>query len=174
MKLLPKVKVKNAFVLALQFKVEEWFNLFIPRDLWKSIRDAKQRYGLFLFFCHQDDLPAKEVAKTTNQQQDFRRTSPTTPDEVMWSYTDPQGKVQGMCEKKKLKINYHFHNILAYKNIKSSETSAQLHWAAMWYYQSHTSINKVCLACFTDLISFASLKKEEHMITSENGHKTMG
>ena len=48
--------------------------------------------GAYLF--HQEDLRVKDVAKTTNQQQEFR-TSPTTPDELQWSYTDPQGKVQG-------------------------------------------------------------------------------
>ena len=35
---------------------------------------------------------------TTQQQQQQKqdyRSSPPTPDEVQWSYTDPQGKIQG-------------------------------------------------------------------------------
>lgn len=50
---------------------------------------------IYLFIvCHKDNLHVKDVVKVTKQQQDFR-SSPPTPDEVQWSYTDPQGKIQG-------------------------------------------------------------------------------
>ena len=51
-------------------------------------------FYLFIYFCHKDNLHVKDVVKVTKQQQDFR-SSPPTPDEVQWSYTDPQGKIQG-------------------------------------------------------------------------------
>lgn len=42
----------------------------------------------------QEDLKDAEQTTTQQQQQDYR-SSPLTPEEVQWSYTDPQGKVQG-------------------------------------------------------------------------------
>lgn len=42
----------------------------------------------------QEDLKVVEQTTTQQQQQEYR-SSPPTPDEVQWSYTDPQGKVQG-------------------------------------------------------------------------------
>lgn len=42
----------------------------------------------------QEDLKDVEQTTTQQQQQDYR-SSPLTPEEVQWSYTDPQGKVQG-------------------------------------------------------------------------------
>lgn len=41
----------------------------------------------------QEDL--KEGEQPTTQQKQEYRSSPTTTEEVQWSYTDPQGKVQG-------------------------------------------------------------------------------
>ena len=45
-------------------------------------------------FLVQGNLQSVEQTTTQQQQQDYR-SSPPTPDEVQWSYTDPQGKVQG-------------------------------------------------------------------------------
>ena len=45
-------------------------------------------------FLQQEDLKDVQQTTTQQQQQDYR-SSPPTPDEVQWSYTDPQGKVQG-------------------------------------------------------------------------------
>lgn len=45
-------------------------------------------------FLVQENLQDVEQTTTQQQQQDYR-SSPLTPDEVQWSYTDPQGKVQG-------------------------------------------------------------------------------
>ena len=45
-------------------------------------------------FLVQGNLQNVEQTTTQQQQQDYR-SSPPTPDEVQWSYTDPQGKVQG-------------------------------------------------------------------------------
>ena len=42
----------------------------------------------------QEDLKVVDPTTTQQQQQDYR-SSPPTPDEVQWSYTDPQGKIQG-------------------------------------------------------------------------------
>ena len=47
-----------------------------------------------MFFLVQGNLQSVEQTTTQQQQQDYR-SSPPTPDEVQWSYTDPQGKVQG-------------------------------------------------------------------------------
>lgn len=47
-----------------------------------------------MFFFVQGNLQSVEQTTTQQQQQDYR-SSPPTPDEVQWSYTDPQGKVQG-------------------------------------------------------------------------------
>lgn len=47
----------------------------------------------FPLIFQQEDLKGGEQP-TTQQKQEYR-SSPTTTEEVQWSYTDPQGKVQG-------------------------------------------------------------------------------
>ena len=47
----------------------------------------------FPLIFQQEDL--KEEDQPTTQQKQEYRSSPTTTEEVQWSYTDPQGKVQG-------------------------------------------------------------------------------
>lgn len=47
----------------------------------------------FPLIFQQEDL--KEGEQPTTQQKQEYRSSPTTTEEVQWSYTDPQGKVQG-------------------------------------------------------------------------------
>jgi len=56
----------------------------------------------------QEDLKDVEQTNTQQQQQDYR-SSPPTPDEVQWSYTDPQGKVQG---KSAFSINKKFNLLI--------------------------------------------------------------
>ena len=56
----------------------------------------------------QEDLKDVEQTTTQQQQQDYR-SSPLTPEEVQWSYTDPQGKVQGKSASSRNKIIF-FHS----------------------------------------------------------------
>ena len=41
-----------------------------------------------------NDLLVKDDVKTSTQSKEFSK-SPRLPEDVQWSYTDPQGKVQG-------------------------------------------------------------------------------
>ena len=52
-------------------------------------------YNNFNVCLFQEDLKDAEQTTTQQQQQQDYRKSPPTPEEVQWSYTDPQGKVQG-------------------------------------------------------------------------------
>lgn len=54
--------------------------------------NVKKKASFPLIF-QQEDLKEEEPP-TTQQKQEYR-SSPTTTEEVQWSYTDPQGKVQG-------------------------------------------------------------------------------
>lgn len=70
----------------------------LGRNYFSQVYEKKRHeftQGLEFSFLCQEDL--KQVEQTTTQQQQKQdyRTSPTTTEEVQWSYTDPQGKVQG-------------------------------------------------------------------------------
>lgn len=64
----------------------------------------------------QEDLKDVEQTTTQQQQQQDYRSSPLTPEEVQWSYTDPQGKVQGKSASSRNNLN----NILSFMFLSRS------------------------------------------------------